>query len=52
MIKQIISLLMTIDHFNQSELIEIAKGRNEIPTTLHKGIKQIKRISKWRKMSK
>jgi len=52
MIKQVINLLMTIDHFNQSELIEIAKGRNEIPTTLHKGIKQIKRISKWRKMSK
>ena len=52
MIKQVINLLMTIDHFNQSEFIEIAKGRNEIPNTLHKGIKQIKRISKWRKMSK
>jgi len=52
MIKQVISLLMTIDHFNQSEFIEIAKGSNEIPTTLHKGIKQIKRIFKWQKTLK
>jgi hypothetical protein len=48
--KEVINLLMTYDHYNRSELIEIAKGRNEIPTTLKKGIKQIKRISRWRKM--
>lgn len=50
MMKEVIDLLMTHDHYNRSELIEIAKGRNEIPTTLKKGIKQIKRISRWRKM--
>jgi len=47
MIKQVISLLMTIDHFNQSEIIEIAKGRNEIPKTWKKGFRQIKREMKW-----
>jgi hypothetical protein len=47
MIKQVISLLMTIDHFNQSELIEIAKGRNEIPKNWKKGFTQIKREMKW-----
>ena len=52
MVKDVINLLMSNDHFNSSELIEIAKGKNEIPTTLKKGLKQIKRISKWRKMSK
>lgn len=52
MIKEVISLLMSDDHYNRSELIEIAKGKNELPTTLKKGLKQIKRISRWRKMSK
>jgi hypothetical protein len=47
MIKQVISLLMTIDHYNQSELIELAKGKNEIPKTWKKGFEQIKREMKW-----
>jgi hypothetical protein len=50
MMKEVINLLMTQEYYNQSELIEIAKGKYEIPTTLKKGIKQIKRISRWRKM--
>ena len=50
MMREVINLLMTHEHYNQSELIEIAKGKYEIPTTLKKGINQIKRISRWRKM--
>ncbi len=49
MIKPILDLLMQGNHENQSELIEFAKGSQEIPTTWKKGFKQIKRIVKWRK---
>jgi len=49
MIKQILDLLAIQDHFNQSEEIEIAKGKYEIPTTWTKGFKQIKRLMKWQK---
>jgi len=49
MIKPILDLLMQNEHYNQSELIEFAKGKQEIPTTWKKGFKQIKRELKWRK---
>jgi hypothetical protein len=47
MIKNILELLALHEHYNQSENIEIAKGKYEIPTTWSKGIKQLKRI--WHK---
>jgi len=49
MIKQILDLLTSMNHFNQSEEIEIAKGKYEIPMTINKGLKQIKRIAKWQR---
>jgi hypothetical protein len=49
MIKQLLDLLIIDDHFGQSEIIEIAKGKNELPNTLKKGFKQIKREIKWQK---
>jgi len=48
--KEILDLLMQQNHYNQSELIEFAKGSNEIPTTWKKGFKQIKRL--WLKRTK
>lgn len=47
MIKNIIGLLMIGEHYAKSNLIEIAKGRNEIPKTWKKGFEQIKREVKW-----
>jgi hypothetical protein len=47
MIKNVIDLLMVGDHYGKSELIEIAKGKNEIPNTWKKGFEQIKREVKW-----
>ncbi len=49
MIKLIIDALQIDDHYGQSELIEIAKGKYELPTTFKKGFKQIKRQIKWQK---
>jgi len=46
MIKNILKLLMAIDHYNRSELIEIAKGKNELPQTWSQARKQLKRIWK------
>ena len=43
MIKEILNLLMMDNHYGQSETIEIAKGKYELPTTLKKGLNQIKR---------
>jgi hypothetical protein len=50
MIRKIIELLIAEEHYNKSELIEIAKGKNEIPTSFKKGFTQIKRIAKWQKI--
>ena len=47
MIREVISMLMMENHYNRSELIEIAKGKNEIPKTWKKGFEQIKREVKW-----
>lgn len=43
----VLELLALSDWYNVSEVIEIAKGKNELPTNLKKGFKQIKRVSKW-----
>lgn len=43
MIKLIIELLQMDDHYGQSEIIEIAKGKYELHNTFSKGFKQIKR---------
>ena len=47
MIRNIIDLLNVLPHYGQSELIEIAKGKNEIPRTFKSGFEQIKRVMKW-----
>jgi hypothetical protein len=49
MIKQLLDLLLSLDHYGQSEVIEIAKGKYELPNTFKKGFKQIKREIKWQK---
>jgi hypothetical protein len=48
MIKQILDLLNMLPHYNQSEEIEIAKGRYEIPSTFRMTFEQIKR--QWKKL--
>jgi hypothetical protein len=47
MIKAILDLLTTQNHYAQSEEIEIAKGKYELPTNFKKGFNQIKRNWKW-----
>jgi hypothetical protein len=49
MIKEILNLLMLDNHYGQSETIEIAKGKYELPNSWSKGFNQIKRIIKWQK---
>lgn len=49
MIKTVLHLLSSFDHYNQSEIIEIAKGKYELPSTIKKGWNQIKRIYKWQR---
>ena len=46
MIKHILNMLTLNEHYNQSENIEIAKGKNELQTTIKGAIKQLKRIWK------
>ena len=48
MFRQIMELLKTQSWEFESENIEIAKGRNELPTTYKKAYKQFKRNLKWR----
>ena len=50
MIKNIIRMLTLDEHYNQSENIEIAKGKYELQSTIKGGIKQIKR--QWQKLKK
>ena len=47
MLKKIFELLQCTEHYGQSELIEIAKGKYELPKTFKKGWNQIKRNYKW-----
>ena len=48
--EQVFELLRLADWMGESDVIEIAKGKNEIPTTLKKGIIQIKR--QWQILKK
>jgi hypothetical protein len=42
--------LLRLDNFyNESEFIEIAKGKNKLPETLSEGFKQLKRQVRWQK---
>lgn len=42
--------LLRLDNFyNESEFIEIAKGKNKLPINLKEGLKKIKRDIKWQK---
>ena len=43
MIKNILQLLSLDEHYGQSEIIEIAKGKYKIKRTLKEGFKQVKR---------
>lgn len=43
MIKHILDILKLDDFYGKSEFIDIAKGKNEIPKTIHKAYKQGKR---------
>jgi len=40
-------ILRLNEFYGASEAIEIAKGRNELPLTLKKGFKQLRRELKW-----
>ena len=48
MIKNILELLALQEHYNQSENIEIAKGKYQLVITWKQGFEQIKRIWKIR----
>jgi len=48
MIKQILDMLNMLPHYNQSENIEIAKGKYELPKTFKMAFEQIKR--QWKKL--
>lgn len=37
------------NHYGQSETIEIAKGKYELPNSWSKGLNQIKRLIKWQR---
>jgi hypothetical protein len=49
MIKQIMAMLNALDHYGQSETIEIAKGKYELPKTFSAAFEQIRRQWKKRK---
>lgn len=49
MIAQILELLSISEFYGQSELIEIAKGRNKLYTNLKDIAKQQKRLKEWQK---
>ena len=49
MIKHVLNLLVSMNHYGQTENIEIAKGKFELPTTFKKGFTQIKRNWKWQR---
>ena len=48
MIKNILDLLALHEHYGQSEIIEIAKGKYKLITTWKQGFEQIKRQWKIR----
>jgi len=48
MIQQILELLAASEHYGKSELIEIAKGKNQLHSTLKGKREQLKRERQWR----
>jgi hypothetical protein len=46
--KEIFDMLKLDSFYNRSEEIEIAKGKNEIPTTVKQALKQAKRVIRWK----
>ena len=44
----IFKLLRSSEFYGISETIEIAKGKNKLPTTLKQGLEQLKRKSKFK----
>lgn len=49
MINHILQMLQINDFYGESEFIDIAKGRNEIPKTVTKIYKQTKRKYAWKR---
>jgi hypothetical protein len=49
MIENLLKLINSIDYFNESEEIEIAKGRYKMPTTVKEAYNQFKRDIRWQK---
>ncbi|UII80005.1 hypothetical protein [Flagellimonas sp. CMM7] len=47
MIDIILDLLAMDDWYNVSSEIEIAKGKNKLPTSIKEGVQQAKRKAKW-----
>jgi len=47
MIARILELLATNEFYGQSELIEIAKGKNKLEHTLKGKREQLKRAKQW-----
>ena len=52
MIQQILELLASNEFYGESELIEIAKGKYKLETTLKGKAKQLKREKEWQRKSK
>ncbi len=52
MIENIIQLLSTSDFYGESEIIEIAKGKNKLPKTLKEKREQTKRAKAWQLRNK
>ena len=52
MIKQIFDMLNLCEHYGQSELIEIAKGKYELPLSLKEKRQQVKREKEWQRLKK
>jgi hypothetical protein len=50
MIKDIIDLLGSSEHYNISQRVEIAKGKHSIAYTFRDGLKKIKRLWLIRKL--
>ena len=47
MIKQILELLNSDEFYGQTENIEIAKGKYQLPLSIKEARKQFKRTRKW-----
>jgi len=45
----LLKLLNISEFYNESETIEIAKGKNKLPETWKEGFEQIKRAAKWQR---